>query len=70
MSDLIDKHKILEFMTNRFKALEDQVIRDFGGSLANRLGEYREVKYWKEAIERGEFDEKGTKKMVPEIEGD
>lgn len=56
MSTVLDRQKILDFMTARFKSLEDQVSRDFGGGLANRLGEYREVKYWKEAIERGEFD--------------
>lgn len=56
MGGTLDKRKILDFMTNRFKSLEEHVTRDFGGGLANRVGEYREVKYWKEAIERGEFD--------------
>lgn len=59
MGEMIDKKKILDFMTGRFKYLEEQVNRDFGGGLAHRIGEYREIKYWKEAIERGEFDKKG-----------
>lgn len=52
----IDKQKLLDFMTSRFNYLNEQVLRDFGGGLVDRHGEFREVKYWKEAIERGEFD--------------
>lgn len=49
------KQDLIEAMERRMKALNDELIRDFGAS-GQRLHEYREVKYWKEAIERGEFD--------------
>lgn len=38
-------------------ALHNHTVRDYGGGLVGRNAEWREVKYWKEAIERGEFDE-------------
>jgi hypothetical protein len=53
---ILDRKKILDFMEMRKAELDDQIIRDFGGGLAGRVWEQREVKYWKEAIERGEFD--------------
>lgn len=43
-------------MTKRKDALYDQVTRDFGGGLGGKLYAHNELKYWKEAIERGEFD--------------
>lgn len=52
----LDKQKLLEFMTERFNAIEEMVTRGFGGGSTNKIGQYRELKYWKEAIERGEFD--------------
>lgn len=48
--------KIHEAMTARYNYLFDMVNRDFGGGSETRNAELREVKYWKEAIERGEFD--------------
>jgi len=56
MSNL-DKQKIIDFMTKRMNALQEQINRDFGGGLSDRLAKWQEVKYWKEAIERREFDE-------------
>jgi hypothetical protein len=53
---VLDKEKILGFMTARKAVLDEHIIRDFSGSIWDRLSEQREVKYWKEAIERGEFD--------------
>jgi hypothetical protein len=53
---VLDKNKLLEAMTKRKNALYNQITRDFGGGLAGRTYEHMEVKYWKEAIERGEFD--------------
>jgi hypothetical protein len=53
---ILDKLKLLDFMSKRKAVLYDQATRDFGGGLAGRSYEHSEVKYWKEAIERGEFD--------------
>ena len=53
---VLDRKKILDFMTLRKASLDDQLTRDFSGGTWGRLEEQREVKYWKEAIERGEFD--------------
>jgi hypothetical protein len=52
----ISRKKILEFMEQRMTSLQHQIEQDFGGGLNGRLEAWREVKYWKEAIERGEFD--------------
>lgn len=41
-------------------ALKDQVNRDIGGGLSDRLAKWYEVKYWKEAIERKEFHDDPT----------
>lgn len=43
-------------MTKRKSSLDDIITKDFGGGIAEKLAEQREVKFWKEAIERGEFD--------------
>lgn len=51
-------------MTKRMKSLEEQHIRDFNGGLQHRIFEYREVKWWKEAIERGEFDSESVPKNL------
>ncbi|MDF2902381.1 MAG: hypothetical protein K0S25_19 [Bacillus sp. (in: firmicutes)] len=56
MDELISKQKILDFMTKRFQSLQDEINRDFGGGLSDRLAKWQECKFWKEAIERGEFD--------------
>jgi hypothetical protein len=53
---VLDRKKILDFMTLRKATLDELVFRDFSGGLWDRVAEQREVKYWKEAIERGEFD--------------
>lgn len=53
---MLDKDKILNFMTRRKDALNDHITRDFGGHMQGRVYEHSEVKYWKEAIERGQFD--------------
>jgi hypothetical protein len=54
--NVLDKSKLLEFMGKRKDSLYEQVIRDFCGGLEGRLYAHNELKYWKEAIERGEFD--------------
>lgn len=57
METVLDKKKLLDFMTSRFNKLNDQAVKDFTGDMQPRIHELREVKYWKEAIERGEFDD-------------
>lgn len=51
-----DKEKLLDFMSKRKDGLYHQVTQDFAGGLEGRLYMHNEVKFWKEAIERGEFD--------------
>jgi hypothetical protein len=53
---VLNKNKLVDFMGMRKAVLDDQVTRDFSGGIWARVAEQREVKYWKEAIERGEFD--------------
>jgi hypothetical protein len=48
--------KLLEFMRLRKDALQHQIDRDAGGGLMGRLEAWHEVKFWIEAIERGEFN--------------
>lgn len=53
----LDRGKILEFMKKRKDTLYDHLTRDFGGEYTHiRKNQHDELKYWKEAIERGEFD--------------
>jgi hypothetical protein len=53
---VLDKEKILDFMKKRKDGLYHQVTQDFAGGLEGRLYMHNEVKFWKEAVERGEFD--------------
>lgn len=55
-SRLLDTDKLIDCMTKRKDMLYNELIRDFGGGLGGRLYTHNEVKYWKESIERGEFD--------------
>lgn len=48
--------KLYEALEARYNYLYIMVNRDFGGGCDKRNAELREVKYWKEAMERGEFD--------------
>lgn len=50
------KDNMLAAMESRMAALQDNIERDYNGGLSGYLEAWREVKYWKEAIERGEFD--------------
>lgn len=52
----LNKEKILKAMESRMMALQDHIQRDFSGGLSGMNEAWREVKYWKEAIERGEFN--------------
>jgi hypothetical protein len=52
----VDKVLILKKMEQRLKALDDRMMRDYSGGVQSDVYTIRELKYWKEAIERGEFD--------------
>lgn len=52
----LDKEKLLQHMTRRMTALKDLINRDYGGNTNNLYQQWWELKYWKEAIERGEYD--------------
>jgi hypothetical protein len=52
----IDKQKLLNAMEKRYNILNDQVTRDFTGDVQSRIHEFRELKYWFEAIDRKVFD--------------
>lgn len=69
--ELLDKSKLLDFMQSRYDRLFDQCTRDVSGGLGGRNDELREIKYWKEAIQRGEFDfkEKDFLVQIPEKNG-
>jgi hypothetical protein len=56
-SDILNKKKIISFMSNRIQSLQDHIDRDFGGGLSDRLAKLQETKFLKGAIERGCFDE-------------
>lgn len=43
-------------MEKRKASLWNEIMRDFGGGLDSKVYQHNELKYWKEAIERGEFD--------------
>jgi hypothetical protein len=47
----MNKEKILEFMKKRMDVLQNHIERQFGGDIGPRVHEFREVKFWKEAIE-------------------
>lgn len=52
----IEKELIVSKMTERMNALQKLIDRDISGNTQATLEAWREVKYWKEAISRGEFD--------------
>lgn len=64
----IDKTKIVSFMEKRMEALRYRIEKDFVGNLAGYNEAFREVKYWKEAIERGVFDVNTAEKTVAEYD--
>lgn len=56
MSNIIDKNALVKKMDERQAALLKLVERDITGNTLAVLEAWRECKYWKEAIIRGEFD--------------
>jgi hypothetical protein len=56
--NVLDKEKLIAAMEKRYNSLNDQLTKDFTGDIQSRIHEFRELKYWKEFIERGEVDVK------------
>lgn len=52
----MNKDKLILKLTERMDAFKQLSDRDYMGGLHSLNELIREVKYWKEAIERGEFD--------------
>ena len=52
----LNKDKLITKLTERLNAYKALSDRDYMGRLHNINELIREVEYWKEAIERGEFD--------------
>jgi hypothetical protein len=55
----LNKDKLIKDMSARQVALQHLIDRDTNGNTQAFLEAWREVKYWREAIERNEFDLKG-----------
>jgi hypothetical protein len=56
MTKQLDKYLLINKMAHRQAALLSLIERDITGNTLAVLEAWREVKYWKEAIERNEFD--------------
>jgi hypothetical protein len=52
----MDKQLFIDKMQQRMDALRDLMDRDYCGNLTGLNEAYREVKWIKEAADRGEFD--------------
>lgn len=61
---LIDGDKMLAKLEQRLEKLADWTERDIGGGTMAHVQCYREAKYWKGCIERGEFDVDHTSGMA------
>jgi hypothetical protein len=56
MTKHLDKDLLIQKMSQRQEALQYLIDRDVTGNTLAVLEAWREVKYWKEAIEREEYD--------------
>lgn len=56
-SRLINKQKILSYMNQRMDALSIYLDHDYGSNLTGYHEAHREVRYWRDCINRGVFDE-------------
>jgi hypothetical protein len=53
---MLDKKKLLNDMEARMENLSRLVDRDYNGDPRSLYDAYFELKYWKESVERGEYD--------------
>jgi hypothetical protein len=56
LPEVIDKKLLLHNMSVRQEALQHLINKDITGNTLAVLEAWREVKYWREAIERNEYD--------------
>lgn len=54
--NIIDKGQVLQKLEQRLSALQFLIDKDVSGNTQASLAAWRETKWIKEAIERGEFD--------------
>jgi hypothetical protein len=54
--ECLNKDLLIQKMSQRLTILEERMLRDFTGGMQSDIYTIRELKYWKEAIERKEFD--------------
>lgn len=54
--NVLDKQKLLNDITVRYESLKDRIDKDYTGGITSFHEAVRELKYWKESIERGEYD--------------
>jgi hypothetical protein len=54
---LIDKHKVLNAMNQRMDVLSIYLEKDYGANLTGYHEAHREVRYWRDCINRGVFNE-------------
>ncbi|MFS0657459.1 hypothetical protein AB1L07_02375 [Niallia alba] len=52
---LINADEFIKWAEKRMVALDQEILRDFGGGMTNKLGHYNELKAIKEMFERGVF---------------
>jgi hypothetical protein len=58
----INKELLIHNMDTRLKSLEFRHQRDFSGGVQSDIFTIRELKFWKECLERGEYDLKEDSK--------
>lgn len=56
----MDKEKILNDMVARMENLRQLILKDYGGDPSKLENFWWELKYWREAIERGVYDNETT----------
>jgi hypothetical protein len=59
---MLDKEKLIHNMNVRKDALQHYIDRDITGNTLEVLAKWHEVKFWKECLERGEYDLKEDSK--------
>lgn len=57
---VINKQKMLNAMNQRMNALSIYLKNDYGSNLTGYHEAHREVRYWRDCITRGVFDEEGN----------
>ena len=56
ISKYIDGEKLHNDMSARFANLYNLILKDYNGNPSKLEDQYWELKYWKEALERGVYD--------------